>query len=103
MPNRVQEAQRTSCSITLFFLIVACLFGGLREAHGQGNYEIQVYGSDTVPPKNLMVELHSNYTVAGQTNVVDGVYPTNHQEHETLELTEGITNWSLNRLLRLHQ
>jgi hypothetical protein len=94
MSNRVQETRRTSCSITFFFLIVACLFGGLRDVHGQGNYEIQVYGSDTVPPKNLMVELHSNYTVSGQTNVVDGVYPTNHQEHETLELTQGITDWS---------
>jgi hypothetical protein len=26
----------------------------------------------------------------GQKETVDGVYPTNHQEHETLELTEGI-------------
>ena len=60
----------------------------------QGNYEIQVYGSDTVPPKNLMVELHSNYTIDGQTKFLDGVYPTNHQLHETLELTQGITDWS---------
>jgi len=35
-------------------------------AAAQGNYEIQVYGADTVAPKNLMVELHSNYTVTGQ-------------------------------------
>ncbi len=60
----------------------------------QGNYEIQVYGSETVAPKNLMVELHSNFTPDGQKNVIDSVYPTNHQEHETLELTEGITDWS---------
>jgi hypothetical protein len=63
-------------------------------AHAQGNYEIQVYGSDTVPPKNLMVEVHSNYTPDGQTRTIDGVYPTNHQTHETLELTEGLTSWS---------
>ena len=25
---------------------------------------------------------------------MDGVYPTNHQEHETIELTEGINDWS---------
>jgi hypothetical protein len=62
--------------------------------HAQGNYEIQVYGADTVAPKNLMVELHSNYTISGQTQTIDGVYPTNHQEHETVELTEGINNWS---------
>src|SRR5580698_3615051 len=94
MPSCVQEIQRRSRSIALFFLAVACLLGGVRGAHGQGNYEIQVYGSDTVLPKNLMVELHSNYTASGQTNVVDDVYPTNHQEHETLELTQGITDWS---------
>ena len=63
-------------------------------ARAQGNYEIQVYGSETVAPKNLMVELHSNFTPEGQRYLIDGVLPTNHQEHETLELTEGITNWS---------
>jgi hypothetical protein len=93
MHSCLQGAKRTSRSIALLF-VVGCLLGGLRHAYGQGNYEIQVYGSDTVPPKNLMVELHSNYTVSGQTNVIDGVYPTNHQEHETLELTQGITDWS---------
>jgi hypothetical protein len=63
-------------------------------ANAQGNYEIQVYGADTVAPKNLMVELHSNYTIEGQRATINGVYPTNHQEHETLELTQGINNWS---------
>ena len=41
-----------------------------------------------------MVELHSNFTVEGQTASIDGVYPTNHQEHETVELTEGLNDWS---------
>ena len=41
-----------------------------------------------------MVELHSNYTVTGQRRYLDGVYPTNHQEHETLELTQGINDWA---------
>ena len=63
-------------------------------AHAQGNYEIQVYGSNTVPPKTLMVELHSNFTFEGQNEVIDGVYPTTHQLHETLELTQGINSWS---------
>jgi hypothetical protein len=60
----------------------------------QGNYEIQVYGSDTISPKSTMVELHSNFTVDGQKNTIDGVYPTNHQLHETLEVTQGLTSWS---------
>lgn len=78
--------------LALALLLACCLLS--RPAHAQGNYEIQVYGADTVPAKNLMVELHSNYTISGQTSTIDGVYPTNHQEHETLELTEGINSWA---------
>jgi hypothetical protein len=66
----------------------------VRSTVAQGNYEIQVYGADTVAPKTLMTELHSNFTPEGQKYDIDGVMPTNHQEHETLELTEGITSWS---------
>jgi hypothetical protein len=76
----------------LFPLLALALFATI--AHAQGNYEIQVYGADTVAPKTLMVELHSNFTPIGQKYYIDGVIPTNHQEHETLELTEGINNWS---------
>jgi hypothetical protein len=75
-------------------LLFALLFLATGAARAQGNYEIQVYGADTVEPKSLMVELHSNYTAEGQKYVIDGVYPTNHQEHETLELTAGLTSWS---------
>jgi hypothetical protein len=59
----------------------------------QGNYEIQVYGADTIAPNSTMVELHSNYTALGQRYVIDGIYPTYHQEHETLEITQGVTDW----------
>ena len=58
------------------------------------NYEIQVYGAETVPPQTLMVELHSNFTVEGQQQTIAGFYPTYHQEHETVELTEGLNDWS---------
>ncbi len=72
----------------------------LQTAHGQDNYEIQVYGSDTVQPKTTMVELHSNFTangsraVPGSNLTIDGTYPTNHAEHETIEITQGLTDWS---------
>lgn len=62
--------------------------------NAQGNYEIQVYGSETVAPKNLMVEVHSNFTPSGERYIIDGIRPTNHQEHETLELTAGINDWA---------
>jgi hypothetical protein len=62
-------------------------------AWGQGNYEVQVYGSDTVPAGRTMVELHSNFTVQGSKELANGVLPTNHQFHETLEITHGFTSW----------
>jgi hypothetical protein len=63
-------------------------------ACSQDNYEIQVYGSDTVAPRSTMVELHSNFTVEGSKTVQDGMLPTNHAEHETVEITQGVTDWS---------
>ncbi len=63
-------------------------------ARAQGNYEIQVYGADTVLPGNTMFEIHSNFTADGQPRTIDRVVPTNHAEHETLEITQGVTNWS---------
>jgi hypothetical protein len=73
---------------------LALLFGACLTALSQGNYEIQVYGADTVSPGSTMLELHSNFTANGQRYVVDGVYPTFHQEHESIEITQGITDWS---------
>lgn len=60
----------------------------------QDNYEIQVYGYDTVAPRSTMVEIHSNFTVEGSKTVQDGMLPTNHAMHETLEVTQGINDWS---------
>src|SRR5271168_5403138 len=75
-----------------FLLCLAVL--SARSLRAQGNYEIQVYGADTEAPKSTMVELHSNFTSDGQKQVIDRVYPTNHQQHETLEITQGINSWS---------
>ncbi len=62
-------------------------------ARAQDNYEIQVYGSDLVDPGHTMVELHSNFTFQGSKTVVDGMYPTEHQLHETIEITHGFNDW----------
>jgi len=40
-----------------------------------------------------MVELHSNYTIEGEENTVNGVLPSEHAFHETLEITHGFTPW----------
>jgi hypothetical protein len=44
--------------------------------HAQANYEIQVYGADTVPPQNLMVELHSNFTAEGSSSPTSTSHPS---------------------------
>ena len=62
-------------------------------ASAQDNYEIQVYGADTVEPGHTMVELHSNFTIDGSKQVINGLYPTNHAEHETVEITHGLSDW----------
>jgi len=62
-------------------------------ARAQGNYEVQIYPSETQAPGSTMIELHSNFTVEGSKGFVDGVYGTEHQLHETVEITQGITDW----------
>ena len=59
----------------------------------QGNYEVQVYASELTPKGVTMVELHSNFTVSGSKKTNDGTLPTNHQVHETLEITHGFNEW----------
>jgi hypothetical protein len=71
----------------------ATLALGALRAGAQDNYEIQVYGSETVAPATTMVELHSNFTIDGRRTVQDGMWATEDALHETLELTQGITSW----------
>jgi hypothetical protein len=81
-----------SLPFPLFFIL--WLFSiAVAPVSAQDNYEIQVYGVDTVAPAHTMVELHSNFTVDGSKTAVDGVLPTNHAEHETIEITQGINHW----------
>ena len=81
-----------------FTLLIPLAFAA--SAGAQDNYEIQVYGADTVAPRTTMVELHSNFTVdgskafPGSTYAPDGTYPTTHVQHETVEITQGLTKWS---------
>ncbi|MEO6778120.1 MAG: hypothetical protein ABI194_01595 [Gemmatimonadaceae bacterium] len=59
----------------------------------QDNTEIQVYGSETVAAGRTMLELHSNFTDHGRSTAQDGVEPTLHAMHETVEITHGFTPW----------
>ena len=62
-------------------------------AFAQDNYEIQVYGSEMGAPGSTMFELHSNFTVQGSKTVKDGVAPTSHSMHETLEISHSFNDW----------
>jgi hypothetical protein len=99
LDTRLQTAHRQRLGPAgRFLLAVLALLALLtlvsRSSRAQGNYEIQVYGADTEVPLSTMVELHSNFTANGQRHSIDGVYPTNRQQHETLEITQGINKWS---------
>jgi hypothetical protein len=77
-------------ALTAFIFIVLLAVNSA----AQDNYEIQVYGSDVVAPRSTMLEIHSNFTVEGSKTVQNGVLPTNHAVHETLEITQGINDWA---------
>jgi hypothetical protein len=81
--------RRGPCALFLLALL------GLPAARvaAQDNYEIQVYGSETVAPGDTMVELHSNFTVEGSKTIIDGMLPTEHALHETVEITHGWNDW----------
>jgi len=77
------------CSGISMWLLLAISF----QARAQDNYEIQVYGAQTVDKGSTMVELHSNFTFAGTTTEQNGVLPTHDMDHETIEITHGFTDW----------
>ena len=54
------------------WVVIVVLVTGLASAklaRAQDNYEIQVYGSDTVAAGHTMVELHSNFTFQGSKTI----------------------------------
>jgi hypothetical protein len=79
--------------VRILWFLMATLVSCVCPTAAQNNYEIQVYGSDTVEHGHTMVELHSNFTIEGTTQMEDGLYPTNHALHETVEITHGFTDW----------
>jgi hypothetical protein len=91
--GRCDSDRTTSCRHLAIPFLLATLSLAATLARAQDNYEIQVYGADLVDPGHTMVELHSNFTIDGSKTVVDGVYPTNHAEHETVEITHGFNDW----------
>ena len=75
----------------LFFFLLLLILAN--SAIAQDNYEIQVYGSETMTKNKTMVELHSNFTFDGVQPIDKGVKSTNHLAHETVEITHGFNDW----------
>jgi hypothetical protein len=82
--NRIMTNRNLSLALLLLFSL---------KGWGQDNYEIQVYDSKLVPQGMTMVELHSNFAINGLKDTVQGVLPTNHALHETIEITHGFCPW----------
>lgn len=73
-------------------LLLALILFAFTTVKAQENYEIQVYGSETVETGRTMLELHTNNTLSGSKTISpDGMLPTNHVQHETIEITHGWT------------
>jgi hypothetical protein len=80
-------------------ILLLLVFGFSPLALAQDNYEIQVYDSEALPAHSIRFELHSNWTAegshaaAGSRFTSEGTEPTQHAVHETLEITNGWTDW----------
>jgi hypothetical protein len=88
LPLRTSSWRREGNYIIASLLsLSACL-----SLKAQDNYEIQVYASPTIGKDTTMVELHSNFSFAGN-GAAEGVVSTNHMDRETIEITHGFTPW----------
>jgi hypothetical protein len=86
--------KRICVRLPLIVLAVGLLSAALPPSlRAQENYEIQVYGYEQVEPHHTMVELHSNFIFKGSKTAQNGLYPTNRQLHETIEITHGFKDW----------
>jgi hypothetical protein len=80
--------------------VMLLLVGSPESLRAQDNFDIQVYRSETVPPKTTQVELMSNIIADGTKDFSNTVYPatqlypTDDALHETLELRQGLNDWS---------
>ena len=83
----------TRSFVVLVALALGAAVGGAVPAAAQENFEIQVYGAETLAPGSTMVELHSNVAALGSTATTDHVLRTQGAFHETLEITQGWTSW----------
>ncbi|MCU1282732.1 MAG: hypothetical protein JWM53_6278 [bacterium] len=74
--------------------IVAVVCALARVAAAQDAFEIQVYDSETAPPKDVGLEVHLNYFASGvATTSPEGELATDRVAHLTLEPHVGLARW----------
>ena len=62
--------------------------------HAQDSFEIEVYGSETLPRGETGIELQSNFNVEAQEDTTEPrIYTSQHALNETLEISHGFTDW----------
>jgi hypothetical protein len=75
--------------------IFAVICGFVRAAAAQDAFEIQVYDSETAPPRDFGLEVHLNYVAAGVTATsAAGELPSDRVAHLTLEPHVGLASWA---------
>lgn len=91
---------RTRWRQTEFLLLLTlCVFLLSKQGFAQENYEIQVFRSEIQEPGVTKIEAQTNFTVQGKRAAEgsiyteEGVYPSEHALHETLEIAHGFTPW----------
>jgi hypothetical protein len=82
---------RGSTALGLLFLVDMLLLAC--SAPAQDHYAIEVYGSETLAGGETQVELHSNFTFDGNSVPLEGVDPSEHALHETVEIAHGFADW----------
>lgn len=73
--------------VLLFFAVISV------KCVAQDSYEIQVYGSEPTEKGKTMLEFHTNFTANGNKAIENGVVPSHHSLHESIELTHGFSSW----------
>jgi hypothetical protein len=92
---------RQSANLIVMSLLSACGgFAGAQNNYQISNYEIQVYGSQTVPSRTTLLESLGNVSADGTVALAitgyskDQLYPTDDALHESIEVTQGVRDWA---------
>lgn len=99
MPMRQVRSWR-AVLILMFLPIAGGAFARAQNNYQMSNYEIQVYGSQTVAPGATLLESFGNVSADGTVALAingysrDQLYPSDDALHESIEVTQGIRDWA---------